>query len=253
MRAARFALLALLSVAVVTSGCAGLLGPDRPPSDERAIEAVERGLAADVDAYRFTLEGHVEAQGDGERISFDVTGSGRVNVTTERMNATVDAREETRGTFISGDTAYKDCSRPWGWARTNLSEEHRWYDYTPAGSQLALLNRTDVYWRGTETVDGREAAVVEAYPTEDELRSTPRVGDPTDTGDANLQNATIRVLLDRETGRVLKSHREIQVEGNGATATAEVTYRFDGYDEPTAVQRPDFDEENVLKLGCPGE
>ena len=60
----RSALPALLLVALlVASGCLGLLGPSRPPSDQRALDAVNRTQAApdDVDSYRFTLDGYVEA------------------------------------------------------------------------------------------------------------------------------------------------------------------------------------------------
>ena len=252
----RFALPALLLAALlVTAGCAQVLGPSRPPSDQRALDAVNRTQAAstDVDAYQFSMDGHVEASKGDERVSVDVTGDGAVDVDDRRMGVTTHARDATRSSYVAGHTAYTECGRM-GWGRENLSASARWFNYTPVGNQLALLDRTDVYWRGTETIDGTEAGVVVAYPTKQELLSVAEShgSDLTDLQGANVKNVTVTVWISQETGRLLKARRDITLKRNGATATATVTFRFSGYDEPVNVTRPSFDEDHVWEVGCPG-
>lgn len=240
----------------VTAGCQGLFGPSQPPSDERAVAALDRAqaAAADVTSYRFSVDGRVEATSDGERLSRDVTGSGAVNVGERRMNATVRTRDGARSTYIHGYTVDTECSRI-GWTRRNLTRSTRWLNYTALGQQLALLDRTNVYWEGTGSVDGTETAVVSASPTERDFRA---VADAQGTGDgdpgsANIENATVTVWISRETGRVLQAHREVRVGSGGSTATASVTFRFHDYGDPVTVTRPSFGQESARwKTGCPG-
>ncbi|PSP45676.1 hypothetical protein BRC63_01155 [Halobacteriales archaeon QH_10_70_21] len=254
----------ILVVALVTSGCAGVLGPSRAPSDERAVDAVDRSRVAlaNVTSYRASFDGRVEATGDGEQVTVTVTGDVVVDVAARKMNATGEtedashatgpAFDPTQSTYVDGYTASIECSRV-GWARQNLSTDHPWTTYTPAGQQLALLNRTNVYWRGTETVDGTETAVVVAYPTEEELGSVPGIEGrgAADFGDANLENATVTVWLDTETDRPVRARREIRASRGGSTATAVSTFRFTDYDEPTTVTKPEFGGSR-WETGCPG-
>jgi len=216
---------------------------------------------AEVTSYRTAVDGNVDATSDDEEISLAVTGTVATNASTQRMNATATVRQSsgpgtrdgTQMTYIEGFTAYTECARI-GWERENLSTSRPWLTYTPAGQQLALLNRTDVYWRGTERIDGRQTAVIAAQPTTQELQSGPSVrsSDPTEVGDANIENATVTVWLDTETDLPVKARREIQIAQGGNTATASITFRFTDYGEPTTVTRPLFDEDNLWQLGCPG-
>lgn len=254
----------LLVVALVTSGCAGVLGPSRAPSDQRAVDAVDRSRAAmqDVTSYRTEVDGHVEATGDGEQVTVDMTGDVVVDVSARQMNATGEvedashgggpAFDSTQSTYVDGYTASVECPRV-GWARQNLSADNPWTTYTPAGQQLALLNRTNVYWRGTETVDGVETAVVVAYPTEEELESVPGIEGrgAADFEDANLENATVTVWLDTRTDRPVKAQREIRASRGGSTATAVSTFRFTDYDEPATVTEPEFGGSR-WDTSCPG-
>lgn len=262
MRSATLAL--VLAVVLVTAGCSAF-GSSRPPSDQRALDAVNRSQesVAAVESYRFTLDGHVTATADDERVSFDVTGEGAVNVSRQRLNATIRARDgsarmhdATRSVYVTGYTAYTECRV--GWGRENLTRSTRWVEHTPLGRELALLNQTHVYWRGTETVNGTEAAVVVAHPTKEELQSVAdaRGTGTTDFEDANVQNVTETVWFDTETWRPLKAHREVHVEGgvfSSSSATATVTLWFAGYDRPTSVSRPSFDPDETWRGGCPGE
>jgi len=263
MRSATLAL--VLAVVLVTAGCSGLLGPSRPPSDQRALDAVNRSqeAVADVESYRFALDGHVTATDGDERGALDVTGEGVANVSRQRLNATISAddgsapapmHDATRSAYVTGYTAYTECRV--GWGRENLTRSTPWVDHTPLGRELALLNRTDVYWRGTETVNGTEAAVVVAYPTKGELQSLADAQGTTDFEDANVKNVTETVWFDTGSWRPLKVRREVRVGGgvfSSSTATATVTLRFANYDRPTTVTRPSFDPNETWHAGCPGE
>ena len=71
-------------------------------------------------------------------------------------------------------------------------------------------------------------------------------------GDANVRDATGRVLIDADTGRLREVRRELHVGAGDVTAVATVTYRFDGYDAPTNVTRPGFEESGARwEGGCP--
>lgn len=246
----------LLASLLVMTGClGGVFGPSRPPSDERALDAVDRGLTAagDVASYRFSVDGRVEATGDGDTRTIDLSGGGVANVTRRRLNATTRARGAARSSYVDGYTAYTECTRI-GWARENLTRSTPWIDHSPLGQQLALLNRSNVYWRGTRTLDGTEAAVVTAWPTQQELRS---VADARGTGGpdldgGNVENVTVTAWIGVETGRLLRTRNEIRVARGGATATATLTLRFTGYDEPVDVERPSFDGDALWETGCPG-
>lgn len=255
-------LAALLVVVLVAAGCQSPLGAPEEPSDGRALDALNRSeaAAAEIESYRFTLDGSVDATADGESVTLDVDGSGLVDVSGRRLNASVGVRGGSgsvspvggpQAVYLTDYTAYRECARI-GWERENLTQSARWLDYTPLGEQLALLDRTNVYWRGTETVDGTEAAVVTASPTKDEFLSVRDALGTADTGleDASLENATVTLWISEETGLPVQARREIEISQGGGTAAAAVTFRFTGYDESVEVSRPSFDEESLLELGC---
>ena len=72
-----------------------------------------------------------------------------------------------------------------------------------------------------------------------------------DFDDGNVENATVTVWLDTRTDLPIKARREITAGKGGATATADATYRFTNYDEPTTVTEPEFDGAR-WETGCPG-
>lgn len=246
----------LVAALLVTSGCLGLLGPADPPSDQRTLDALDRSRAAvsEITSYRTTLDRRLELTTDDERQIYHVSGIVVVNASTQRMNATARVRDEARTTYITGETAYSECSRL-GWDRRNLTTPGSWLAYTPVGQQLAVLNHTNVYWRGTESIDGIETAVIVAYPTKQELLSGPDVADTrtAELAAANLKNATVTAWLNTETWRPLQVRREITLAQGDEIAQATVTFHFTGYDDPTTVTRPAFDEDSIWTLGCPGE
>lgn len=252
----------LVAVLLLTAGCQGLYGPSNAPSDQRAVEALNHTQAEvpNIKSYRFTVDGQVQIHDNSRTESVDVTGGGIVNVNRQRMNLTVGTRGDTplghpgpRVAYLEGYTLDMECSRM-GWARYNLTESPRWFNYTPLGQQLALLDRTNVYWNGTETVNGIETAVVTAHPTEKQLQRNQNLpsGNGVTQGGANFQNATVRVWINTGTNRILKVQREIHVHGDGATAVATITFHFSDYNEPTNVTRPSFEEAGFEWEGdCP--
>ncbi|WP_311173562.1 hypothetical protein [Halobellus ordinarius] len=247
---------------VVTAGCQGLYGSSAPPSDQQAVDAVTQAQEAsgNVTAYRVSIDGQVEISDDSRSESVNLTGDGLVNVDRQQANVTIGAvgdtrvgLRDTRMAYVDGYTLTTECSRL-GWARYNLSDSTRWFNYTPLGQQLTLLDRTNVYWNGTERVNGVETAVVTAYPTEDQLQANQNLptGNVGTQGSATLDNATVRVWISTETHRVRKVQREIHVRGDGATGVATITFRFTDYNEPTNITRPTFEESGTeWKSGCP--
>lgn len=218
---------------------AGGRGPGSSPAGE-----------PDVTSYRYTIDGQVRIRHDSRSASVAITGHGLVDVERQRANVTVQTRRdtavghrETRVAYLDGYTLDVSCARV-GWASHNLTESTRWLNYTSLGRQLALLDRTTVYWSGTAVVDGVETAVVTAHPTERQLQTGPRLptGNAGPRGGATFQNATVRAWIDTGTGRVLRVQREIRVRGDGSTGVATITYRFSGYNDPTTVTRPSFED-----------
>jgi hypothetical protein len=194
---------------------------------------------------------------DGDEVTVTLDGGVLVNVSAQRMNSTGQLHDRTRPTpgtrrtYVTGYTAYSEC-RLSGWGRRNLSESREWFAYTPIGERLAVLERTPVYWHGTEGLNGTETVVVVAYPTQQELQATPGVWSlaPQDPGDANFQNATQTVWISTETWRPLQIRRETVWRTDGADVTLTATWRFDGYNAPTAITRPSFDESDIRPHGC---
>ncbi|MEF8776261.1 MAG: hypothetical protein V5A43_07130 [Haloarculaceae archaeon] len=216
----------------------------------------------EVRSYRSSLDTRVVATGDDEQITLRLTGDVRVNGTARHTNATaeVDVLSDRWGNvepalaFIDGRTAYNECGRI-GWERQNLSQSEAWLTYTPIGQQLETLNRTNVYWRGTGTVDGQNASVVVGYPTKAELEAVPSVGGTGVTESlesATIENMTLTVWIDAETDRPITATRDVNVEEGGTTARANGTFEFGGFDEPTPITLPEIGDEVVWKSGCPG-
>jgi hypothetical protein len=252
----------LVAVLLVTVGCQGLSGSSNPPSDDRAVEAVMQAQEAtgDITSYRFTVDGQVQISENSRTESTEITGDGVVDVEHRRVNETINRGVQGPGYrvarigYVDGYTFDVECSRV-GWARYNLTESTRWFNYTSLGQQLTLLDRTNIYWNGTETLDGVEMAVVTAHPTEQQLEANQKL--PTKSGvtqgGAIFQNATIRIWIDTETNRVRKVQRELRIRGDGATAVSTVTYRFADYNDPTNITRPSFNRSGPKWAGgCPG-
>ncbi|MDZ7701332.1 MAG: hypothetical protein U5J98_04290 [Halobacteriales archaeon] len=249
----------LLACLLVTSGCAGLLGEERSPSDQRAQDALNRSRAAlaDVSSYRARNDGFGRMTGDDREITADVRGEVLVNVTSREMrsNGRVDDPSNplpgVRRTYVDNYTVLTEC-RLAGWGREELSTSRDWFAYTPIGEQFAMLSRSPVYWEGRERLNGTQVAVVEAHPTKEELLAVPSVWtlEPEDPEQANFQNATVRVWLSTETWLPLQIMRESHWKAGGARVTLSTTWRYDGYDEPANVTRPSVPDSEIRDRSC---
>ncbi|RDI69795.1 hypothetical protein [Halopelagius longus] len=246
----------VVALLLLTAGCSALTD-DRPPSDERAVDATAKAASAldPVSTYRFALDGTVRAS-DGDRTrTVDVDGEGVVDTRQRKMasNATVDGR--TRRQYLDGYTTYAECAEPWdGWSVENASNSTEWTKLTPLGRQVEILQRSNVYWEGNRTVDGNRTAVVVAHPSKRTLTSLPSVGrTATDLSEADVDNATLRMWIDAETGRPVKSELDVSLSTGGASGELEATTRYYGYGEPANVTIPSSARTDRYEIGCPGE
>lgn len=249
-----------LAAVLLVSGCLGLGGPSQPPSDQRAIDALDRAEVAlnDVKSYRATVDGQVEARSTDNSITVEFSMDERTNISSQMSNATValtglpgPMNSRTLSVHLLDYTAYTECART-GWGQTDLSESRDWVTYTSLGQQLALLNRSNVYWEGGEAVADAETSVITAHPTKEQLQNglAVRGSGATDFEGASVDNATITLWIDNDTDRPVQVRRHIVLSGDGTTATATATFRFTGYNEPTPVSVSRVD--NVWETSCPG-
>ncbi len=249
----------LLAGLLVTSGCVGLLGEERAPSDQRAEDALNRSRAAleDVRSYRAHNDGFGRMTGDDREESATVDGEIAVNITSREVRSTGRVDDPSnplpgvKRTYVDGYTALTEC-RLSGWGQVNLSTDRDWVAYTPIGEQFELLSRTPVYWAGREERNGTQAAVIEARPTKEELLAGPGMWtfEPEDPEQANFRNATLRVWLSTGTWLPIESRLVSHWKAGGARVTLSATWRFSGYDEPTNVTRPSVPESEIRENGC---
>ncbi|WP_199722358.1 hypothetical protein [Haloarcula sp. Atlit-120R] len=239
------------------AGCGTFVGDSPPPSDERAVAAVEEAnsTVAAVEAYRFEMDMHVTASDGEQSRTVRVDGEGAVNVSTRRMQATTRTRGQTVKSYIDGYRAYQGCQDPWGgYAVENVSRSEPWATATPLHRQLLLFERSNVYWQGNETRDGNRTVLATASPSAETIESLMdrRQAGGMDLNRGSLENATARLWLDPETNRPVQSELDIEISQRGATATATITVQYTDYDEPTSVSIPQGVYKDPYELGCPG-
>jgi len=243
-------------LAVLLAGCGAFVGDSPPPSDERAVTAIEAAntSVAAVESYQFEMEMHVVAS-DGDRSqTVRVDGGGAVNVSAKRMQATTRTRDQTVASYVDGYKAYQECQDPWGgYAVENVSRSEPWAIATPLHRQLLLFDRSNVYWQGNETVNGNRTVLVTASPSTETLQSVmERRQGTVDLDRSSIENATARVWLDPETNRPVQSELRLKISQRGATATATLTLRYGAYGTPVSVSVPSDVSNDPYELGCPG-
>lgn len=242
---------------VALSGCSALPflgGP--PPSDERAVETRERVVAAveSVPTYRALLDGRASAAGEGRTRSLSIRGESVVDRRNRRMVSRVTVDGSTRRTYVDGRTVYTECGEPWGgWGVENVSESVEWFTATPLGRQVALLERTNVYWGGNRTVEGTPASLLVAHPTERTLASLPDARpSPAALSRANVENVTVRMWVDDRTGLPIRSTFRLEIASRDASVVAEIRTAFRDYGDPVTVTVPPSARTDQYELGCPG-
>lgn len=237
---------------VVLAGCS-VLPSSQPPSDERALDALNRTTAAveEVSTYRFSIDGHVRTS-DGDR-TLTATSEGAVDRQHRRLVLTATEDGSTRSTYVDGRTVYTECSEPWdGWTVENTSLPSEWFTTTPLGRQVELLEETTVYWGGNRTLDGNRTVVLVAHPSRRTLVSLPDgVGPIDEFPGLDVGNATFELWVDARTDRPVKSVFRIAISSGDASGTAEFTTRYRAYGEPATVSIPPSTRTDQYELGCP--
>lgn len=239
------------------TGCSALLSDSPPPSDERAVAAIEEANSsiAAVDTYRFEMEMHVVASDGEQSRTVRVDGEGAVNVSAKRMAATSRTQGQTVESYVDGYRAYQGCQKPWGgYAVENVSKSEPWATATPLHRQVLLFERSNVYWQGNETFDGNRTVHVTASPSAETIESLMdrRQAGDMDLNRGSLENATARLWLDPDTNRPVKAELRMKISQRGATATATLTVQYSDYGEPTAISIPPDVYDDPYELGCPG-
>jgi len=245
----RLALLAVAAV-VVLAGC-GMLGSDPDPTrEQRAVDTLDNATdaLAEVETHRSNSELSVTA---GNR---RVTGetSSIVDFEERRARTTGTIQGTETASYLVNNTAYVDCQQPWGWGMEEFDSDEDWAAIaSPAARQLSMLDSGDLYWNGAETVDDTEAILLTGSPSEASF-DQPSVGGSSSLDDANLDDATVRLWLDTENYRPIRSDIEFVISAEGESATATVTTEFDSYDEPVTIDVPDEATRDPREHGCPG-
>jgi hypothetical protein len=245
-----------LAVAACTllAGCS-VLGPDHT-REERAGEALADALEAvnDTDTYRFDGDLRVVATADGEteRVGIDVNGT--VEAAERRMHSTAVREGEAYESYLINRTAYRECGGPMGmdlWDVEDVTTDD-WRMATPAARQLALLESGSLYHNGTRTLDGVESVLLVGHPTTDGLTKYQERRDRSLLGGPSVDDAEVRVWLDPETYRPLRSAVRFEVSQGGNTASATVEMNFADYGADLSVDVPVIPDEQTWGTGCPG-
>ncbi|QPV61466.1 hypothetical protein I7X12_11885 [Halosimplex litoreum] len=250
----RPALHLVIAVCLVLAGCS-VLGPDHS-RDERAASALAdaRDAVNATDTYRFDGDLRVVATADGETERVAVGTNGTVDAADRRMHSTSVHEGEAHEAYVIDGTAYRECGGPMGmdmWGVENVTADD-WRTTTPAARQLALLESGSLSHNGTRTVDGEKAVLLVGRPTTEALTRYQERRDRSLLGGPSVENATVRVWLDAETSRPLRSAVRFEVSQGGSSASASIDTRFAGYDSELSVDVPVILDEETWETGCPG-
>lgn len=241
--------IALLAI-VVTAGCLGL-GGDPPVREEHAVDALEsaRERAQQLDTYRFDLSLSAELAGESRRV--EVSARGRVNVTARKMAANTTANGRTAAAYIDNDTAYEQCTRPGTfWGERPVTAEN-WTEATPLGRHLVLLSTGDLYYNGTERIDGRSVVHLSGRPSLESLERTSGAGTTDLPSGAAVDRLTLDAWFDAETHRLRRARLEVVVSRDDRRATATLTTDFHSFGEPVSVSVPADARDAFFDDGCP--
>lgn len=240
-----------LVIVVALSGCSLL--PGGPQSDPGAADVRDNVSAAveSLDSYRYEVDLSISASAGGSTERVDGETSGVVNRAEKRLSATSTVAGTTSEQVVADGVAYTECQSPWdGWGVQNVSAD------TPVGPmdrQLELLAASPVQWGGNVTEDGRRLQKLVASPTGEELASLQSTsGSAPDYAAENIDNVTMRLWVDAESQRPVRSEVTISLSADGADAEANLETRFSEYGVSTDIADPEFSDEEKYELGCPG-
>lgn len=244
-----------LAVCLVLAGCS-VLGDD-PVREGAAVERLDAASerAATLESYRYDLSFTVESSASSRRVGG--SGTGRINLTTRHATTNLTVDGTTRRSYVDNRTAYVQCPGVAGgpsvfWGQEDVPTERDWRETTPIGRQLAMLSTGDLYYNGTETIDGREVVHLTGAPSKSELdRYGAGAGSRPLFGSPNVDSLTVSLWLDERTNRPVRSEVTVVVSGDGETATATLTTRYRDYGERVEVTVPAEVREKAMRGGCP--
>jgi hypothetical protein len=248
--------LAVVALALGAGWAGGALDR-RPPSDPTAERLANRTAAAtaDVPAYSFTVGGSVVVERGDERRTGADDGRGAFGRSERSYRAElalgdgddpVDGDSEVR--FVRGHTLYTPCP----YSRyvnvenvsyaTALPENRSWTADTMLGGQRRLFDVSRVYDRGTDTVDGERARVVEVVPDRSQLSSLSAGvpgGDEVRRLNAGAGRLRATLYLAPDSALPLRVVVERERDGGfgGPSVRERIVYAFDY--GPTAVETPE--------------
>jgi hypothetical protein len=243
-----------VAACLVLAGCS-VLGPDHT-RDERAADALAdaRDAVNVTDTYRFDGDLQVVATADGETERVAIGTNGTVDAADRRMHSTSVREGEAYDAYVIDRTAYRECGGPMAmdlWGVENVTADD-WTMATPAARQLALLESGSLFHNGTHSVDGEEAVLLVGRPTTEALTRYQERRDRSLLGGPSVDDATVRVWLDPESHRPLRSAVRFEVSQGGNSASASIDMRFADYGGDLSVDVPVIPDEETWETGCPG-
>lgn len=170
------------------------------------------------------------------------------------MNATAQIDDESRTTYVIGQTEYVESTRPaYGWQRPNRTEQTGWGENTPAGRPIELLEITNVYYRGERSLAGTSTHGIEGSPSASNFRDVnpPRHGSPAQGGPGEIQHMTVRLWIYLETNRPLRADHSIEIDVQEETGVIQFSYRFTAYNASLSIAVPAAVYEHLWETGCP--
>lgn len=244
----------VLVLLVLGAGCLGFGGaPDRSNQAEATLADVHEAIE-NVTTYRAQTDLHATAVANGEEISRSATIVGEVNATQMRSEATLRMSGETRKAYLDNRTAYQKCDSPWGWANQSVDIDGQWIDATTLGRHVALFDSGDLRLETTDSLAEEEAVALVGRPSNEAIQEYREDSTQPAFGGTNIENVTVRLVVDNRTHRPIRGSIYFEAVGDGATATVQMRTRFRDYTEPVRISIPenvtedDFDWEG----GCPG-
>lgn len=178
--------------------------------------------------------------------------NGTVDAAAQRMHGFAERDGEAFESYLNNRTSYRECGGMTGLWAVAEREAHDWSTLTAAVRQLSLLESGSLYYNGTDTVDGEETTLLVGEPTAEALTRYQERRSRSLLGGPDIENAEVRVWLDRETDRPRQTRVEFEVSQGGNTATATMTMRFSDYGSDASVGVPVIPEKKQWSGDCPG-
>lgn len=247
----------LVSIVVVVlvsvAGCQALnSNPERTDEAESTLAGAQTALQ-EVRSYRYDTTMELRATVEGEPVERDITVTGAVNGTEKRLGATTRVEDESATSYVDNRTVYRACGGMGNmWANESMTIEESWIETTAASRQLRLLEEGDLHV-AAEKSDAQPGTTVLVGKPSPSTFEQYRDGRPQPVfGGTAVSNISVRVVIDDETNRPLRSTIFFEISGDSGSGSATIETRFVDYDEPVDITIPDEVHENLWETGCPG-